>query len=632
VPPAFDRLVRACLVKDPAARWQTAHDAALTLGGIVEDRRQQPGAPVVARARMPWLPWALAALSVLAAAFLWLRPGRVVAPSGGPLEIQLVRPPGTTFFQFVEGLTFALSPDGGRLAFIARGPTGATQIWIRSLTALDAKPVPGTERAVSLFWSPDGQLAWFISGALKRLDAASGIAVPVCNVQPGIGYVGTWSSTGKILFGSNEGTSIQSVSDHGGEISTVVKTDPARKEIRLDYPWFLPDGQRFLYSARLQDGTNRLMIGAEGRPSIVLGRIDSNAQYVEPASLVFVTEGTLVTQGVDLAAGTLVGAPVPVADSVFFFLSTGVAAFATAPDGTLVYKQQRDRDRLAWVDRAGKETPAVGTPGDYLAVRLAAGGRLAMLTRALPATGTYDIWSLDLQRGTETRITPNDRTTEIAPLLMTGERSLIYSGTLGGPPQLMRKNLETGEEVELLPRGPRFREAYDLTPDGTSLVYGERSETGEHLWIWRLAGTTPPAPLRASGAQASEVRFSPDGRLYTFTSEESGRDEVYVAPLAGGSQQAVSAGGGSRARWSQNGREILYLSADSRVVSVPVPVSSTLQLGKPETLFVVTGKGWVDFDIAADGRLLAMVKDVVAAEEPLTAKLRAIGRATAKSR
>jgi len=92
----------------------------------------------------------------------------------------------------------------------------------------------------------------------------------------------------------------------------------------------------------------------------------------------------------------------------------------------------------------------------------------------------------------------------------------------------------------------------------------------------------------------------------------------------------VSAGGGSSARWNPNGHEILYLSADARVVSVPVPVSPALQPGKPQTLFVIGGKGWIDFDVAPDNRLLAVVKEVAAGEEPLTAKLRALGGMTKK--
>jgi dipeptidyl aminopeptidase/acylaminoacyl peptidase len=151
------------------------------------------------------------------------------------------------------------------------------------------------------------------------------------------------------------------------------------------------------------------------------------------------------------------------------------------------------------------------------------------------------------------------------------------------------------------------------------------------LWTWPLAGTSPPALVRTSQSSAGDARFSPDGRYFTFTGTEAGRSEVYLAPITGGTIQTVSAGGGSQARWNPDGSEILYLSADSRVVSVPVRRSPTLQPGKPETLFLITGKGWVDFDIRPDGKsLLAIIKDVAAAEEPLTAKLHALASATKK--
>ena len=167
---------------------------------------------------------------------------------------------------------------------------------------------------------------------------------------------------------------------------------------RVKFPWFLPDGRRFLYTLRLRDGTGRLVLGEPGKPPRVLLPVDSNVQFVEPGYVVFAKDGTLVAQRFDPAAGEVTGRPLPIADSVSFFLSTGIASFATS-SSTLVYQPQRNRDRIAWVDRSGKELGAVGVPGHYFELRLASAGRLALLTRALPATGTYDIWSLDLERG-----------------------------------------------------------------------------------------------------------------------------------------------------------------------------------------------------------------------------------------
>ena len=148
VPPAFGRLVRTCLAKDPASRWQTAQDVALQLTGIDEDSRQGATAapvptPATAPQRASWLPWAVAAAAVTVAAVVWVRQDRAGVAPAAPVELQLVPPADNTYFFHVEMTTFALSPDGTRLAFVARDQAGEARIWIRSLAAVDAKSDPG---------------------------------------------------------------------------------------------------------------------------------------------------------------------------------------------------------------------------------------------------------------------------------------------------------------------------------------------------------------------------------------------------------------------------------------------------------------------------------------------------------
>ena len=320
VPPAFERLVRTCLAKEPAARWQTAQDVALQLTGIDEDSRQLPGTPAaIEPARTTRLPWVLVAAALIAvAAVSWLYLGRARDAPVAAVELQIVPPAGHTYWYSSEGTTFALSPDGTRLAFVA-DHTRQSQVWIRSLAAIDAKPVPGTENASSVFWSPDGQsIGFFAGGILKRLDLSSGIAVSLCQVRLGAVHTGTWGSSGQILFASIEGEAIRSVAAAGGAVSEVLQPDRTKGESRLVFPSFLPDG-RFLYLARKSDGRSELMLGEPGKPPRILMTADSNAAFVEPGYLVFAKDGTLVARRFALSTGEVSGAELPIADSVRYF-------------------------------------------------------------------------------------------------------------------------------------------------------------------------------------------------------------------------------------------------------------------------------------------------------------------------
>ena len=622
-PPSFDRLVRTCLAKDAASRWQTAHDVALQLAGIEEDTRQAgPASAGAALHRAAWLPWAVAIAAVAVTGASWIYFGRAKSTAAAPIDLQLVPPTGRTYWFSAEGATFALSDDGTRLAFIAEDPTGIRQVWIRSLGAIDAKPISGTEGASSVFWRPDGgAIAFFVNGVLKRLDLSSGLAVKVCDVRKGAVHTGSWGSSGLILFASVEGDAVFSVSSAGGEASAVIAPDRAKGDSRTVFPAFLPDGRRFLYLKRMSNAPGQLMLGESGKPSRVVMPAESSATFVDPGFLVYAKEGTLVARRFDASSGEASGAEQPLADSVRYFFSTGSGSFAASRSGSLVYQSQRDRDRLAWVDRSGREVGTVGTAGDYTDMRLVPSGRQVLFSRSLPATSTYDVWSLELDSNLETRLTPDDSASEFAPILLTGGREMVLASTFGGPPQLARMNLETGEKTLLLPFVPQFTQPDDVSADGV-LAYEQRSGKGFDIWIVLLAGTPTPTRLQASSVSEGGLRFSPDGKSYTFGSFESGGYEGYIASMAGGQKKRFSTGGLLMARWNPNGREIIYLSADGRLVAVPVRTLPALELGQEETLAVLKGTPWIDFDVAPEGkRLLAVVRDLVAAEQPLTAKL-----------
>ncbi len=536
------------------------------------------------------------------------------------------------FGSFIEGPFIAVSPDGSQIGYVASDPQGGPRIWVRSLSALEARPIPGTEGASSLFWSPDGRSIGFFAGPkLKRVDLAGDAAVPICDVSAGGGKSGTWGKGGDILFAGIQSPAIYRVSSSGGEPAEVLRVDPSRGELRMVWPWFLPDGERFLYLLQLRENTANLMLAEPGKRPRALMPMVSAVQYCDPGYLVFCREGTLLGQRFDWKTGGLSGEPFPIAEHVRYFLSSFSAAFALSRTGLLAYQDRDEVSRLVWIDRTGREVGTVGPPGGYKSFSIAPDGRRVFFGRSRPGIGTPDIWSVDLERGVETRIT-SEAGSEMGPLGLRDGRSMVYSAATGGPPQLYLRDLATSKEEPLFPRAGSFQQAQDLSPDGRTLAYVERTERGTfEAWTAPLSSPGKPVPLLQSPFRIAQVRFSPDGRFIAFVSAESGSSEVYVMPYPGpGEKTRVSTAGASLLRWSPDGRELLYLSADQRLMSVPVRTTPALQLGSPTDLFSLKGREWrrafggedFGFGVSPDGkRFLAMIPEVVADELPLTVVL-----------
>jgi Tol biopolymer transport system component len=542
-------------------------------------------------------------------------------------------PPGRTFLDTVETVPLAVSPDGSQLVFVARDPTGITRLWLRPLSAMEARPLDGTEGALSSLWSPDSRsLAFFAGGKLKRFDLPAGPALPLCDVRPGVGMHGTWGRDGQILFASAEGEAIYRVSTAGGAPGVAVRADPSRGDARINWPTFLPDGQRFLYLTRLRDGGGQLMLAQPGQPSRAVLSVVSSVQYVEPGYLVFAREGILLGQRFDLASGRVAGEPFSIAEPVRYFLSSAWAAFTASPSGVLAYASSSDRTRLAWIDRVGREIGSVGVSAGNNRVRISPDGRLVLFDRAQPGVGSLDLWTADLVRGTETRLT-SDPLTEVAGAWVPDGSGVVFSAARGGPPHLFRKDLVTGVEEELLPAGP-LQFVQDVSADGRTVVFQQRTARGDvDVLSLPLSGVRTPAPVVQSPFDEWDASLSPDGRFLAFVSNESGRPEVYLTPFSGAGARTRVSTGGLRATpsrpgamrslaWSRDGGELFYVSADRELLAVPVRTKPVLEVGTPATLFTLKGPAWNSFDVSTDGkRFLAVVPEVVANEQPLTVVL-----------
>ena len=623
-PAALSAIVMRCLEKKREARFQSTVVLTFALEALSAGSAPSASARALAssveaprpRSRMAIvaLTAALAGAAVTAVVLKARAPRPTPAPA---IRFEVPPPEGGSFAWSLEGRPFAVSPDGRQLAWVASDARGVKSIWLRPLESREARPLAGTDGASSLFWSPDGaSIAFFAGDKLKRLDLPSGAPVPIADVSVGGAKAGTWGAE-DILFGGVQGEALFRVPTSGGTPSVVLKPDVARGETRVIWPAFLPDGRRFLYTSR-RENQGTLMLAEPGKPPREVMPLMSDVAYVEPGFLVFVREGALFSQAFDARAGRVMGTAVALAEKVRYFMSTNAAGFVVSRNGTLLYVAQEDVARLEWFDRSGRTGGRVSTPGTYLQVRLSPDGRRALYDRARPGLWTYDIWSFDLERGVESRVT-SDIGSEFSPVWLPDGRSFIYSAVAGSNPQLYRMSLATGTSERVVP-GTGFQSAGDVSPDGRWLAYTERQGRAFALKTVSLSGPQAPASFGGNTtASFGDARFSPDGRFLAFLSDESGRGEAYVMAYPGpGEKTRVSTAGATHLSWPHGAGEILFLSGDGHMTSVPVHTSPALAIGRPAVLFA-TAPAWSGFDVTADGKqFLAVVPEIDGNRYPAT--------------
>ncbi len=618
-PAEFDRLVRTCLAKNPEARWGSAHDVGLVLGEVREEKRNTPRTQA-ARRRWAWLPWGIALLLLCAAAAALLRQRRDGAPAAGSVRFLIAPPLDNSFYWDAETDSVAVSPDGSQVAYVAVDARGDQRLWVRRMTDLEARPLPTSEGASSIFWSPDGRsIAFFAQGKLKRIDLPDGGALVICPVETEHALSGgTWGTGGDILFSA--GGRILRVPATGGIPAVAVQPDRSRGDF-LRWPWFLPDGERFLYTTGSAHRT--VILSVPGQAAKELMSVGSKVQFTEPGFLVFSRDGSLLGQRFDWRTGTLSGAPSVVAKHVRGFITTGAAGFATSLNGTLVLQTANDAQRLGVFDRSGRELATLAGSGNYHDFTISPSGARVSFGRATPGLGTADVWLFDVEGGVESRITsaPDN---EFHSMWLPDERTLVYSANEGTSlPYLIRRDLETGEETSL-PKGG-FQIGEDVSPDGRTLLYNDYGT----VWQLPLTGQAKASRVLPSAFHLYNTRFSPDGTYVAFISDESGEREAYVAPYPGpGEKVRLSTGGALKLRWTRAIATIFYSDRAGRLWAVPVATQPRLRIGARTVLF--TSKGLEAgarpedpeapaFDVFPDGkRILLAVPEVTASQVPLT--------------
>ena len=279
-----------------------------------------------------------------------------------------------------------------------------TQLWLRSMSSEVVERVAGGDGVSYPFWSPDGQsIGFFADGRLKRVAAAGGPPIVICDAEDGRG--GTWNQEGVIVFAPRTFSPLMKVPASGGTPEPVTQLDP-QKYIANRWPHFLPGGDQFLYLADgPPGGQSALRVGSlRNRDSRSVLEEVTEGQYSD-GLLFFVRGDVLLAQPFDVGRLALGGEPRAIVQDIAGRHS-GRKAFSVTPGGALAFLRRSDLNpvvRLTWFDRRGTRTGSVGQPGRFADVSLAPDGNRLAVTR-------YDgddsaIWVFEIKRGTETRLT-----------------------------------------------------------------------------------------------------------------------------------------------------------------------------------------------------------------------------------
>jgi Tol biopolymer transport system component len=654
-PPSLERLVRVCLAKDPDDRLQTAHDVMQELKWIAEAPAGTSGATAsglgfLSPGRRRW-GLGLGGLALLASlAMSALLGGRLLAPA--PTRPEVVRSflgvapaeelnSGRAETSNALGTpggsrtSFAWTPDGRTLVFVGRRDK-VQRLYVRPLDAVEARPLEGTEGAQVPAVSLDGRaVAFWAHGAILRVPLEGGpgmVLVKDYGEVPPFGMA--WGEDGRLFYRrfGRGGGAIWSVEADRPPTQVTRKVDG---ELFHAHPYILPGQRALLYTARRRNfswGDEEVLahVFATGERKVLLEDA-ADARYVGSGHLLFLRRGTLFAVRFDLSRLEVLGVPVPVLESVVQALATweaanqtGAGQFSVASTGTLAWLPGSvptyPEANIVAVDRRGHVHTLSEPRRTFSGVTLSPDGR--RLAVSIGGLAEWGLWTFDLERGTLTKLRGGGETD--AFVWMPDGQRVLYSWRENGVRQLVRQRAD----------GMGAPEVQDASLRGTPSSW---SPGGLQLAVVRNydiyiatpgAGTSPVVmkPFIETPDREHSPEFSPDGKWLAYTSDASGRNEVYVQPYPGpGPRVQISLEGGMSPSWSRAGRELFFLQGPgpdgrSHMMAVEVrPGGPTLGFGTPRRLFAFseTSVGFTCdpvrcYGVSPDGQFFYAVQSLAA--------------------
>lgn len=564
--------------------------------------------------------WAVATAALLAllAGAAWI--GMRHSPAPVKASRLLIAPP-KGFYLEGGGVrqSFALSPDGERIAFTAKDSSGAFRVFLRDFSEPESRAVADGEGGYSVVWSPDGQSLFFTAkGKLRRIAVNALLSQVVSDASPYFSSAIPFGS-GRLLVSNHRNSGL--IPSSGGPPQPIDRV----------YSWaqLLPGGRDFLYTAwDSQLGSMRAGIAATGGSDegVEVVQADSRVQYTgslrsNGGYLVYLRAGTLLAQPFDIARRLVTAEPAAIARHVSSFGSSGAADFSVSEHGVIAYQSSSSRSQFIWVDRAGKRLSAASPAGiDSSYLRLSPDGHSLAAALFDVDRGLTDIWVYDAVSGAGRKVIFGPNISHI-PVWSPDSRRLAYLFDRGWP-KLALSSSDGIADTEPLPN-TGFMAPTDWSPDGRFILYNNSAlpaithDFPSDVFAIDMHRGRKVIPILNTPFYENNAVFSPDGKWLAFLSNESGRSEIYAQALDYGNDSLrvtgerfpISRQGGQCLRWRKDGKELYYLAFDGRVYAVPLAYGSmAIHAGQPQPLFTIDAEARstihsvVSFDVSADGK------------------------------
>jgi serine/threonine-protein kinase len=606
VPEQVEAAVERALEKLPADRWATAKEFGEALTGMrIATRATTAGMPAAAAKGQRPAPrelaaWGMAAVAVATAGFLALRP-EPTPPPAVAAEFEVTLPDSLVLTTQGGASSVAVSPDGGSIVFQARMPGEPHALYLRRLGESFVEKIRGTDSAASPVFSPDGSellfsaLAQGANGPVMRLPLRGGVPRGVVDSAARNGQV-SWGDAGLIVVAHRN--RLWTVPEGGGPRTLLAAPDSARSHRRYGFPAVLPGGEAALLV--IWKGANILdssMIGVVTIPEGKVTELELRGTYPRYSStghLLFLTpDGSAMAAPFDPGTLRTTGPANPVLQNVRVG-GGGAAGFGVGSGGTLAYlsggltlTSSQSRRASGWhlvaVSRNGAERDLGAPPNYYFVGRLSPDARqIAVMISINWQWRDPDIWRFELDSRQLSRVT-TDSGSVYPDWTPDGER-IVFARQPADTALFQRPLYATGQTTALFGFGDSIR-SFSLGPARGYLAFRvQRSNSTPDIWLVHQDSVRSARRFAAEPYTETAPDFSPDGRLLAYTTNRTGRNEVYVRTVPGGAELKVSVDGGSEPKW---GREpgVLYYRGPDYLMAARVVERPRLDVTQRDSLF-----------------------------------------------